>query len=277
MTRELDALAARDPDARDAAAILRAVLAAAAALPAGLPPGVPDVEAARLRLSASVPALHGEPLADGATLRRNVAALAESLGAVPMAGETAAEVARRLLGDLDPAAADALAEAALAGAWEAVAELARALDLDEHLVRLVVDLAVQPALRAASAVVVPDAAAAGAAGWRRGICPACGAAPLLAELRGAQRERVMRCGRCAAAWEFPRGVCPGCGERDHRRLRLLHARGEEDFRRVSCCERCLTALKEVAVLSPLDATGLAEMDLATAALDFLAIERGHHR
>ena len=277
MTREMDALAARDPDAGAAAALLRAVLAAAAALPPSLPAGVPELEAARARLAAGVPALAGEPLADGAALRLNVAALARSLGSDPVAGETVSEVAARLLDAVPPDAADALAEAALAGAWDAVAELARGLDLDEHLVRLVVDLAVQPPLRTASALVLPDAAAADAAGWRRGVCPACGAPPLLAELRGAQRERVLRCGRCAAAWAFPRGACPACGERDHRRLRLLHARGEEEFRRVSCCESCRAALKEVAALAPLDAAALAETDLATAALDFLILERGYHR
>jgi FdhE protein len=133
---------------------------------------------------------------------------------------------------------------------------------------------VRPVLRAASVAVAPAVADAR---WSRGGCPACGAPPLLAELRGKEEGRTLRCGRCATAWPFARLECAGCGERDHRRLLALHAEREGDHRRADCCESCGLYLKSVAVLDPLSADGVIEEDLATADLDFAAVERGYHR
>jgi FdhE protein len=169
---------------------------------------------------------------------------------------------------------DALAEAAQAGDWQSVMEAARRLDVDEYALVTTLDYASRPVLRAAAARV---ADALSTAPWGRGTCPACGAPPLLAELRGKERERVLRCGRCATAWPYPRLGCPACGERDHRRLRALHGEGEGEHRRVDCCDSCQCYLKCVAVLDPLTASGIIEEDLATVALDLIAVERGYHR
>ena len=51
--------------------------------------------------------------------------------------------------------------------------------------------------------------------WGRGYCPACGAWPVLAEQRGLEQRRYLRCGLCASAWEVDRLLCPFCGNRDH--------------------------------------------------------------
>jgi FdhE protein len=133
------------------------------------------------------------------------------------------------------------------------------------------DFAARPALRAGRAVV---AAVLVEARWRRGICPACGAPPLLAELGAAERQRRLRCGRCAAAWVFPRLRCPACDASEHRNFRYLHEEGDGESRRVEVCDGCGTYLKSVAVLDPLSAEQLLEMDLATAALDAEAITLG---
>ena len=104
---------------------------------------------------------------------------------------------------------------------------------------------------------------------------------MLAELRPSavndDTPRVLRCGRCAAAWGTDLIRCALCGERDHGKLGYLHVDGEQEFRRADRCDSCRGYVKAVAVLSPLDADALLEEDLATAGLDLIATERGYHR
>src|SRR5438552_1345771 len=47
-------------------------------------------------------------------------------------------------------------------------------------------------------------------GWSRGYCPVCGAWPVLAELRGLERTRCLRCGRCGVDWQRPWLACVYC-------------------------------------------------------------------
>ncbi|MGH7518392.1 MAG: formate dehydrogenase accessory protein FdhE [Gemmatimonadales bacterium] len=167
-----------------------------------------------------------------------------------------------------------LAAAAVAGNWEAIETTAVRHGLDPYISVVLLDYAVRPWLRLAAQVVSPLIAASA---WSGGRCPACGAPPLLAELRGAERERVLRCGRCASAWSFPRLACPSCGERRHQRLSYLHGEGQAEFRRADLCETCRSYLKAIAVLDPLTPAALLEADLESGALDFAAVERGYHR
>ncbi|HVE80200.1 MAG TPA: formate dehydrogenase accessory protein FdhE, partial [Gemmatimonadaceae bacterium] len=145
---------------------------------------------------------------------------------------------------------------------------------DESALATVADYAVRPALRRAA--VALDAVVRGSR-WTRGECPVCGAPPLLAELGGADAERTLRCGRCAAAWVFPRVGCPACGTRDHTVLGYLHGEGEDAYRRADWCRGCGSYVKAIAVLAPLGPDALLEEDLASAGLDLVAIDRGFHR
>jgi len=271
----LDAAVRRHPGLEPAASSLRALISAMHAVDVRLPEGVPNLDAARARLHGGIPALDGEPLLGGAGLRAGVAAMADRLR--PEGGEVAAAVAG-VAGALERAHTaldgDVVARAALAGDWESIMAAAPRLDVDEYALVTVLDYASRPALRAGAERV---AEALHVEPWRRGTCPACGAPPLLAELRGKESERVLRCGRCATAWAFPRLACAACGERSHRRLGALHGEGEEEHRRADYCEACKSYVKAVAVLDPLTPAGLIEEDLATVALDLVAVERGYHR
>jgi formate dehydrogenase accessory protein FdhE len=272
----LDALALKHPDLASAAATLRAL---ATALPElELPSGVPHLEAAEARLAEGIAALESEPLLSGAALLSNVRVLAralESTGAVYP--NTVAELLER---NLDAAGADDLAEAAQFGAWHTVGMLAQRIGLDPDATITLADYAARPALRAGARATYQLLARSH---WSRGTCPACGAAPLLGELRSggtsgaAEHERVLRCGRCAAAWSFPRLCCVSCGETNHRQLAYLHETGEDSFRRAEICSTCRSYIKAIAVLAPLSTIELLGADLATAALDRAAVERGFHR
>lgn len=276
MSHPLDALVRKHPEIAPAAHTLRIL---ATTLPdITLPAGVPHLAAAEARLATGIPALEGEPLLTGSALMANVRVLARALGEVLEAAGTLPEILEQRL---DGRAADSLAVAALTGAWDLVAETARGAGLDPHFVITIVDHAARPALRAGASalreVMVQSR-------WTRATCPGCGAPPLLAEIRsggssvsGADQERVLRCGRCLAAWTFPRLRCTGCGETSHQQLAYLHGSGEGTFRRADVCSTCGTYVKSIAVLMPLSLPELLDLDLATAALDVASVEQGFHR
>lgn len=239
---------------------LRAVADAAARLTATLPNGVPNLDAARARLAEGVPALAGEPLIDWPTL----AASFQALGGDAIA----------LRGSPSPSPSPspaALCEAALADACDALPAVA---DRDATITLL--DYAARPALRAGFAATKHLIEAIG---WTRGMCPACGALPILAELHPDKHghARILRCGRCTAAWPFARLACPACGVRDHTQVRYLHVDGELDYRRAECCASCGFYVKALARLDPIDDSNLVSTDLETLALDVLALDAGYSR
>lgn len=248
-------------------AVLRALAQLDATLTPNLPPGVPHSSAAEARLAGGVPALTDEPLLDAAEWSRALRAVAEILIADPSVAQAAA-TALRLADEAD------LAAAALAGDWESIQSRAARAGLDADAAVALADFAVRPWLRLAADAV---RALLSTANWRDGHCPACGAPPLLAELRGAERERVLRCGRCASAWTFARLTCPACGEQRHAQLGYLHAEGQGEFRRSDTCDSCHTYVKAIAVLDPLGPSELLLADLESSALDFAALERGFRR
>jgi FdhE protein len=256
-----------------AAAVVAALARALRETTAELPAGVPDAQAAEARLADGIPALTGEPLLSWSGLLAGAGTLAEALADTP-AGEASAAVAEGLARQTARLDGDMVAAAALAGAWEAITALAPVLGTDPDALVTVLDYASRPALRAGAAALAP--VLAGAA-WSRGHCPACGAPPALSVIRGKEGERRLHCGRCATSWPYARVRCPSCGERDHEQLGLLHAAGEGEYRRAEVCERCRGYVKSVALLDPPDVGRLLELDLETAALDFMAVEAGYSR
>jgi formate dehydrogenase maturation protein FdhE len=276
MSTSLDAMVRKYPNASAAAATLRAL---AAALPEGsLPSGVPHLGAARERLAGGVPALEGEPLLESTVLLLNLRRLAAVLEAT--AQLDLVEVVRVLEHSVVSHGAAELACAAQTGAWSAIAEWTERIGLDPDTTVTLVDHAARPVLRAGAAAV---AGLVQQSHWQHGICPACGAPPLLGELRGGgtsgspEHERVLRCGRCLSSWSFPRLRCTKCGETNHRQLSYLHGKGEENFRRAEICSSCNSYLKNIAVLAPLDALELLTADLTSVALDIAALDSGLHR
>lgn len=225
---------------------LRAITDASLEIQARLPDGVPNEDAARARLGEGIPALAGEPLIDWPTLVRNI---------------------RSLGGGIDAAATNhqEVVEAALGGTLHEVVP-----PLHEETI-LYADYAARPALRAGHAMVTAIVADAR---WDQGRCPSCGALPLIAELR--REDRILRCGRCSAAWKFSRLACPACGERDHNQLRYLHVEGEVAHRRAQCCSTCGFYVKEIAALDTLGTAQLFANDLDSIPLDVLATGAGYH-
>src|SRR6266536_833752 len=71
---------------------------------------------------------------------------------------------------------------------------------DPHPLRVVAQMAVLPLLQACARATGWEALPS----WWEGYCPVCGAWPALAEFRGLERKRWLRCGRCGS------GISPPC-------------------------------------------------------------------
>ncbi len=111
------------------------------------------------------------------------------------------------------------------------------------------------------------------AGW----CPVCAAWPILAEVRGLEGERRLRCARCGGDWRTQWLACPYCGTDDHTRLASLVADATGERRKIEACRDCSGYVKTLTTLAAADAATLRLLDLSTVDLDLAALERGFAR
>ena len=155
----------------------------------------------------------------------------------------------------------------------AVERLAARAGAAVDLLSTVAQLAAIPLLRACATrfhARIPDA-------WDHGYCPVCGAWPTLVEIRGLERSRRLRCGRCSSDWPIHVLRCPFCNEGNHDKLHALLPEGSEQTRRVEVCDTCKGYVKGISTLQPAGLRALALTDLSTIELDLVAQERGYER
>lgn len=211
---------------------------------------------------SDAPLLHGRTLTiDGDRTRRLVCRLASVAGGSLREYRPSAETAVELV------AASVRQDSARLGAMAAEA------GVDDAALGSIAHLATVPLMHFCGRVLEsrlppyrPD-----------GYCPVCGAWPILAESRGLDRTRQLRCGRCAVGWRVQWLCCVYCGERDHRRLgSLVPERGGEVLK-VEVCHACGGYLKSVATLQRIPAIELLLRDLDTVELDLVAMDRGYGR
>lgn len=116
-----------------------------------------------------------------------------------------------------------------------------------------------------------------AEGWLHGHCPLCGCWPTIAELRGLDRARRLRCGHCGADWGLNPLLCVYCGNEDHNKLSALVPEKNRESRRVDVCLECRGYLKATAQLTALPPEVVPLEDLGSVELDLVALEREYHR
>jgi len=229
------------------------------------PPAL-DAAIAHDKLAAGIPLLRGEAVAiDATSLKRRwqaVCAVVERQNAN----------AKRIASGFAELAPPALLSEVLAGRSEAVPARAQALGLDAALTATVLRLAMLPALAEFAAALE---SLCREVAWDHGSCPICGSWPLLAEFRGLEQNRFLRCGLCAADWPFARLRCPFCDTRDHRPLGFFHVEGEEAKHRAATCEQCHGYVKTLSTFDRLSVPDLLVADVATLHLDLAAADRGY--
>lgn len=220
------------------------------------------------RRAAESPALTtlpvDRPLLDGATISVDPAAARALLRRI-------AEVDGATLDGVDPLG---IISASIAERDDALERIADDAGVDPARLAALAQVLAWPLLLAIGERARP---LTGALVWTRGHCPVCAAWPLLAELRGLDRERILRCGRCATAWGSRHALCAFCGNDDHRTLTYLAAEDERESRRAQVCARCRGYLKAVATLRPFDAEALWLADIDSLHLDVAAAGAGYVR
>ena len=226
---------------------------------------------------------NGAPLLHGATLHGNGRPLRQLLRVLLRESDTVApdgSGAARRNGDHSgltrpPARRrlDALgiARAAIEQDASALDRCSEAAAVDSGRLSAVAHLAVIPLLSGSLARFANRVTA----GWLRGYCPLCGGWPTLVEMRGLDRSRRLRCGRCNGDWQLPVLRCPYCDELRHHQLHALVPEGDEQTRRVDVCESCKGYIKTFTTLQAQPLRSLALLDLATLELDVMAQDPGY--
>lgn len=113
--------------------------------------------------------------------------------------------------------------------------------------------------------------------WAEGYCPVCGAWPAFAEVRGIERSRYLRCGRCGAGWQSQCLSCPYCGMTDHEQLVSLVPEKSATNGVIDACKRCLGYVKTFTTLQGSAPDKVMLDDLASVALDIASLEQGYRR
>nr|AUN36802.1 formate dehydrogenase formation protein FdhE [uncultured bacterium] len=166
-----------------------------------------------------------------------------------------------------------LVQAAMSQDPTAFSALAWELCVDDQALTSVAHLAALPLLQACGRLLSDQVPAH----WPHGFCPVCAAWPILAERRGLDRGRYLRCGRCSAEWEVEWLRCVYCGEREHERLGSLIPEDTGELLKIETCGSCQGYLKSVATLQGIPPFELLIQDLETVELDLVALDRGYQR
>lgn len=169
--------------------------------------------------------------------------------------------------------AEALLETALRQDTAGLGVGAAALGVDADALAPIAQLATTPLLHACRR----QRAAQMPSDWAEGCCPVCGGWPTVAETRGLDRARRLRCGRCGGDWGMVAFRCAFCGNADHAGLGSLVSETEGETRKVETCGVCRGYLKNVTTLRAWAPDEVALADLATVELDLAALDRGYTR
>jgi FdhE protein len=97
------------------------------------------------------------------------------------------------------------------------------------------------------------------------------------EVRGIERARYLRCGRCGDEWQIHWLQCPFCNMTDHEQLLSLVPQSGDAARAIEACKSCTGYVKSFTTLQGADKLAVMIDDLATVDLDIAAVEQGYRR
>jgi FdhE protein len=114
-------------------------------------------------------------------------------------------------------------------------------------------------------------------GWTEGHCPVCASWPAFAEVRGIDRHRYLRCGRCGADWHGEVLRCSFCRNLDHEQMTTLVPEQQGTRGVIEACRRCRSYIKAFTKLQGTPPVAVILEDLASVDLDIAAVEQGYAR
>lgn len=216
-----------------------------------------------------------EPILAGATISLPVAAVSSLMKRLLRTAARSGSAKMASLESMAKPEPDALKlfEAAIRQDARYIEETATAAGADAEAFHAVVMLAPVPLLQACRA----RWASLLAGDWDEGYCPICGSWPAFVEVRGIERTRCCRCGRCGAAWHTPGLRCLYCGNADHADLATFvnDRAGAQPVADV--CRRCLGYMKTLTRLLGCPPASVMLDDLATIEIDIAAVNEGYSR
>jgi FdhE protein len=148
-----------------------------------------------------------------------------------------------------------------------------ASDADAEALQAVAALVPVPFLQACNrcwASSIPES-------WQAPYCPVCGSWPAFAEVRGIERQRYFRCGRCGGAWHARSLSCPYCAMGDHDELVNLLPEKSGSHPVIEACRRCRGYVKTFTTLQGCPPATVMVEDLASVDLDVAALDHGYRR
>jgi FdhE protein len=175
-----------------------------------------------------------------------------------------------LRSDLDVAA---LFAASVCQDRDRIAEVGATCGADEEAFQAVIALLAIPFLQACNRRWASPLTES----FTEGYCPICGSWPALAEMRGIERSRYLRCGRCGSEWHAQILHCAYCGTTNHEHLASLVPGKAMSSGAIEACRRCHTYLKVFTRLQGRPAAEVMLEDLATVDFDVAALEHGYTR
>ena len=221
VVERLCSLARERPDLKDAARVYEVILPLLRDASLRVVPVSLSSEEAREKMEKGIPLLSGPDLElDEQAVRHLMLRLAHSMENVsgmqnPCESGTVGRV--RLAIEENKIDFGALLSNVLAADHDFIESIARDIDLDPDLVRVLTRYALKPALNAWRRQLAPLAEGLQ---WDKGYCFICGADATLGELRENGQALYLRCGQCGADWQFRRLKCIWCGNEDHRIAQL---------------------------------------------------------
>jgi FdhE protein len=154
-----------------------------------------------------------------------------------------------------------------------VKEVAAASGADAEALQAVIALLAVPFLHACNRRWASSIAES----WEERYCPVCGSWPAFAEVRGIERRRYFRCGRCDGAWHARALSCPYCAVDDHDALVSLVPENASSHAVIEACRRCLGYVKTFTTLQGCPPGTVMLEDLASVDLDVAALGQGYIR
>jgi FdhE protein len=154
-----------------------------------------------------------------------------------------------------------------------VATIAAASGVDTEALQAIASLLPVPFLQACNR----RWASAIAESWIAGYCPVCASRPAFVEVRGIERTRLFRCGRCGSEWHAPSLSCLYCGMNDHDELVTLVPESGASHAIVEACTRCRGYIKAFTRLQGCTPDAVMVDDLASVDLDVAALDKGYAR
>lgn len=273
LVAQLRALEQKHPDLQPAAVLYEIILPSIRDADLKVVPAEITPEQARSKLGRGLPLLHALELTfDHAAARELILCIAAGVEKSKTAKAHAAHEIRAAL-EKNRLNSEVLFTLVASTNSQDLFTLAKDQKLDGDLLWTLARHSLKPAFRAwqrqlASCVHEVD--------WEKGACFVCGVGATLAELRGNDQEKHLRCGQCGADWMFRRIACMYCHNDDPKRLGFFQLEKGGTVR-VETCENCKGYLKIINSFAPNTLESIVIQDLATLPFDYIAREKGYAR